>query len=123
MASDPFWLLYETLQKKIGGDARTRCTKSAKDATLINNLLDINKIDAGYFQLDLENHNIVSMVEDITTSIIPYAENRNITLLFDTEIEEKYMAIDPNGIERIILNLLSNAIKFTDENTSRGRKN
>ncbi|SDJ97373.1 sensor histidine kinase [Natronincola ferrireducens] len=81
---------------------------------LINNLLDITKIDAGYFETGFENCNIVSIIEDITDSVIPYGENKGITFLFDTDIEEKIMAVDINGIERIMLNLLSNAIKFTD---------
>lgn len=103
--------VYIGIHKKI----RSLKQNSYQLLRLINNVLDITKIDAGFFRLNLENHNIVSIVEDITTSIIPYAENRNITLLFDTEIEEKLMAIDPNGIERIILNLLSNGIKFTND--------
>ena len=37
-----------------------------------------------------------------------------MSLVFDTDVEEKFMAFDPNKIERIILNLLSNAVKFTD---------
>ncbi len=81
---------------------------------LVNNLLDITKMDAGYFKLDLKAHNIVNVVEEITLSIVDYTEKKNITLLFDTEVEEKIVYIDPNAIERIMLNLLSNAIKFTD---------
>ena len=81
---------------------------------LVNNLLDITKMDAGYFKLDLKAHNIINVVEEITLSIVDYTEKKNITLLFDTEVEEKIVYIDPNAIERIMLNLLSNAIKFTD---------
>lgn len=80
---------------------------------LINNLIDITKIDSGYFSIDLKNHNIISVVEDITLSVAEYVKNKNIELLFDTDIEEKIMACDPDQIERIILNLLSNAVKFT----------
>lgn len=85
---------------------------------LVNNLLDTTKIDAGYFQLDLGNYNIISIVEDITTSVVDYAEENHVSLIFDTEIEEKIMAIDPDALERIVLNLLSNAIKFTEEGDS-----
>jgi len=81
---------------------------------LVNNLLDITKMDAGYFKLELQSYNIVNVVEEITLSIAQYVEKQNITLIFDTEVEEKIIAIDPNAIERIMLNLLSNAIKFTD---------
>ena len=43
-----------------------------------------------------------------------YVENRNISLIFDTEEEEIFTAIDYDKIERVVLNLLSNAIKFTN---------
>lgn len=82
---------------------------------LVNNLIDISKFDSGYFKVDLHNHNIVSVVEEITLSVVDYAESRGIELIFDTDVEEKVMAIDLDKIERIILNLLSNAIKFTNE--------
>ena len=82
---------------------------------LINNLIDITKIDSGYYKLNLENTNIVKVVEDITLSVANYVENKGIELIFDTNIEEKIIAVDPDKIERIILNLLSNAIKFTSK--------
>ncbi|MEJ8554619.1 sensor histidine kinase [Tepidibacter sp. Z1-5] len=85
---------------------------------LVNNLIDITKLDCGYFNIELENHNIVSLIENITLSVSEYIKNKQISLIFDTNVEEKIMAVDPNAIERIILNLLSNAIKFTDSGDS-----
>jgi signal transduction histidine kinase len=81
---------------------------------LINNILDVTKLDSGFITLQLQNIDIISYVENITMSVIPYAENKGIELIFDTYVEEKVVAVDPNKIERIILNLLSNALKFTD---------
>ncbi|MBN3347425.1 PAS domain-containing sensor histidine kinase [Clostridium botulinum] len=75
---------------------------------LINNLLDTTKLDSGYLKL-----NLVNLVEEITLSVVYYAESKNINIIFDTDVEEKIMAVDPDKIERIVLNLLSNAIKFT----------
>jgi Osmosensitive K+ channel histidine kinase len=80
---------------------------------LIANLIDITKIDAGYLQVNLQNCDIVKTVEDITLSVVKYVEDKDIKLTFDTQIEEKTMACDPDKIERIMLNLLSNAVKFT----------
>lgn len=80
---------------------------------LINNIIDSNKIEAGYFQLDLKNHNIVSIVEDITLSVAEYVESKEVSLQFDTEVEEKIMACDADKMERVMLNLLSNAVKYT----------
>lgn len=81
---------------------------------LINNLIDVTKMDSGYFKLNLKNYNIVNVIEDIVLSTAEYMDSKGISLLFDTDVEEKIMSVDVNMIERIILNLLSNAIKFTD---------
>lgn len=81
---------------------------------LINNLIDITKMDAGYFQVRLKNRNIVDIVEVITLSVAEYIENNGVNLIFDTDVEEKFIACDPDKIERIMLNLLSNALKFTE---------
>jgi len=96
--------------KKHIGIMKQNCYRLVR---LINNLIDVTKIDSGYFEINLENANIVSIVEDITLSVAEYIENKHISLIFDTDIEEKIMACDPDKIERIILNLISNAVKFT----------
>lgn len=83
---------------------------------LVNNLIDITKVNAGYMQLNLCVCNIVSLIEDIVQSVADYINSKNIEIIFDTDIEEKYIKCDKDKIERIILNLLSNAIKFTPEN-------
>ncbi len=81
---------------------------------LINNLIDITRIDSKYLDLDIKNYNIVSVVEDITLSVAEYLSSKEIDLIFDTNIEEKIIACDADKIERIMLNLLSNATKFTE---------
>ena len=67
-------------------------------------------------KLDLENINIVNLIEDIISSINPYAQSKNLNIIFDTNDEDIIMALDYAKIERIILNLLSNAIKFSNDN-------
>lgn len=85
---------------------------------LVSNLIDITKMDAGYFEISPSNYNIVSVVENITLSVAEYVENKSINLIFDTDVEEKVMSCDPDKIERIMLNLISNSIKFTNPNGS-----
>ncbi|WP_346936212.1 sensor histidine kinase [Clostridium sp.] len=80
---------------------------------LINNLIDMTKIDSGFYHVEFEVKNIVEVVEDITMSVIEYASARGISIVFDTNEEEVYMPLDSEKLDRIILNLLSNAIKFT----------
>lgn len=81
---------------------------------LINNFIDMNKIESGFFKLDLENKNIIEIIENITLSVVSYVESKGISIIFDTELEEKVIACDEDKLERVILNLLSNAIKFTN---------
>lgn len=85
---------------------------------LVNNLIDLTKIESGFYKLNIKKVDIVSLVEDITMSIETYANNKGIKLIFDTEVEEKKIGCDPEAIERIMLNLLSNAIKFSNEGDS-----
>ncbi|MBU3803559.1 MAG: PAS domain S-box protein [Candidatus Cellulosilyticum pullistercoris] len=80
---------------------------------LVNNLIDITHIDSGYYQLNRQNLNIVSVIEEITLSVAQYINDKGIELIFDTITEEEIIACDPDKIEKIMLNLLSNAIKYT----------
>lgn len=80
---------------------------------LIGNILDIVRIDSGYAVINPVNCNIVYLVEEITQSVLPYAQQKNIQLGFDTEHEEIITAVDVDKMERIMLNLLSNAIKYS----------
>ena len=80
---------------------------------LVNNLIDMTRIDTGFYNINLGNYDIVKVIEDITMSVTQYTEGKGIELIFDTNIEELLIACDPDKIERIMLNLLSNAIKYS----------
>lgn len=80
---------------------------------LIENLIDITKFENGYFNINESNDDIICFVENVVLSVAAYIENKNISIIFDTDVEEKIIAFDPEKMERIILNLLSNAVKFT----------
>lgn len=86
---------------------------------LVNNLTDISKMDIGYYNISLSNNNIVNIVEDICLSVVEYAKNKGVEIIFDTECEEIEMACDPDAIERVVLNLLSNAIKYSFNENSK----
>ncbi len=86
---------------------------SYRQIRLINNILDMARIDSGHVKVNLTNCNVVLLIDDIVQSVAPYAEQKGLSLLFDTECEEIITAIDMCKMERIMLNLLSNAIKFT----------
>ncbi|WP_195264194.1 tetratricopeptide repeat-containing sensor histidine kinase [Clostridium sp. 1001275B_160808_H3] len=92
---------------------RQNCLRMLK---LINNLIDITKIDSGSAKLNLVTLDIVSFIEDLTLSIIPYTRYKKLNVTFDTNVEKLYMNLDTYALEKILLNLLSNAIKFTNPN-------
>lgn len=83
---------------------------------LVNNIIDSNKITSGYFDYNPQNYDIVNFVEGICQSIVDFAKQKNIEIIFDTEIEESLVSFDLDKMERIILNILSNSIKFSKEN-------
>ena len=83
---------------------------------IVNDIIDISKLDTGVFKLNKKKYNIVSLVENIATSVVPYMKVKNIKFIFDTNEEERFIECDQEKVERIVLNLISNAIKFTKEN-------
>ena len=84
---------------------------------LINNIMDITKVNSDSDQLNLVNCNIVSVLEEIVMSTVLYASEKKRNIIFDTDNEEIILACDEDKIERIMLNLISNAIKFSDCDT------
>jgi signal transduction histidine kinase/CheY-like chemotaxis protein len=80
---------------------------------LVNNFIDISKIESNHFKLKLVKCNIVEVVKAIAASTVEYAGIKGIDLVFDAQQEEMFICCDLDSIERILLNLLSNAIKFT----------
>ena len=87
---------------------------------LADNMIDITKIDGGYYELQIDNYNIVETIENIILSVADYMKNNMRNIVFDTTEEEIITACDPDQIERIILNLLSNSLKFTSVNGNIG---
>lgn len=80
---------------------------------LINNIIDLSKIETGYIRMNIRNENIVNLVKGIVDSVIEYVRSKKINISFATDVEELYIACDSEKIERVILNLISNSIKFT----------
>lgn len=106
---EDFRQVYGTYRQSL----KTNCQRMLR---LINNMVDITKIDVGYTKANMKNCDIVKLIEEITMSVIVYARQKGINIIFDTDEEENIIKCDPEMIERAILNLLSNAIKFTNPN-------
>lgn len=96
---------------KYTGMMRQNCYRILR---MVNNLIDITKIDSGHFEIQKVNCNIIRLVENLALSVAQFIRDKGLTLIFDTNVEEKIISCDPEKIERLVLNLLSNAVKFTD---------
>ena len=98
---------------------RTIQTSSRHLLSLINDLLDLAKIESGKVELNMETVNCRSIIEDVTTTLRPLAEAKNLN--FEVAIPEDEVTIrtDRRSLTQILINLTNNAIKFTDKGTIR----
>ena len=101
-------------KNEIDSKLKTIKRNSYRLLRVINNLIDASKITTSFYDIHLANCNIVNIVEDISLSVLDYAKEKDLTIIFDTSIEERIIACDIDIIERIMLNILSNSVKFTN---------
>jgi signal transduction histidine kinase/ligand-binding sensor domain-containing protein/DNA-binding response OmpR family regulator len=85
---------------------------------LVNQLLDLSKLEAGKMPLETREQNIIPLLKGLVLSFSSLAEKKKITLKFNTIEENLNVYIDKDKIEKIINNLLSNAFKFTPKGGS-----
>lgn len=123
----PINIIYSTIQllnkeKNNGSEAianyyikyeKTISQNCLRILRLLNNIIDLSRYDAGFFKPYFKNYDIVSVVEDTAMSTLPFCKNKDINLMFDTDIEELFVKLDVTQMERVILNLVANAVKFT----------
>lgn len=82
--------------------------------SLINNLLDLSKIDAGKMEFFMQKYDIVPMIKDIINECEALLHNKNLVIELDYDKSLNYQAFfDQERIIQVLRNLLSNAIKFT----------
>jgi signal transduction histidine kinase len=80
---------------------------------LINDILDISKIESGRVQLRRSTFEIAGALEETLASLLPQAQAKSITL--ETKLPELSVFADRLRMKQILFNLLSNALKFTPE--------
>jgi PAS domain S-box-containing protein len=85
--------------------------------TLINDILDLSKIEAGRMELYLENFNLGNLVEEVVATLYPLVEKNRNQLQVDCPIDLGFMYADLTKVRQILFNLLSNALKFTEGGT------
>ena len=82
---------------------------------LVNQLLDISKLESGNMKLQTIPRNVVPLLKGLVLSFTSYSERKRITLNFNSSEDEIIAYVDKDKIEKIITNILSNAFKFTPE--------
>jgi signal transduction histidine kinase/DNA-binding response OmpR family regulator len=81
---------------------------------LINDILDLSKIEAGRMELHLESFPISSLIEDVVSTIRPLAERNANRIHVECPADLGAMCADPTRVRQALLNLTSNAAKFTE---------
>ncbi|MFT5182077.1 MAG: adenylate cyclase [Alphaproteobacteria bacterium] len=84
---------------------------------LINEILDLSKIEAGKIEMLSEDFKVSTMLDEVSTMVQPLAQKNDNTLTVDCADDVGQMHADPTRVRQIIFNMLSNACKFTDKGT------
>ncbi len=103
-------------------ETQKRCLKIAKDeverlARLINDVLDISKLESGKFELSLKKINVYDLMVRSGDTLKTQLKNKNIAFTIDSP-KKLYAVADEDKIYQVFINLLSNAVKFTEEKGS-----
>jgi len=96
----------------------TQVAKSSADSllNLINDILDVSKIEAGKLNIEMIDFDIHHLFSDFATSMSHRIQNPNLKLIVDIDdLQETIVQGDPGRIRQILTNLVGNAIKFTQQ--------
>jgi PAS domain S-box-containing protein len=88
-------------------------------STLVDQMLDLSRIEAGRLQLVLEQVDLSQVIEQVRQDIAPQAAAKNLYLVIDVSPSPPLVQGDPVRLHQILLNLVSNAVKFTERGSVR----
>ena len=95
------------------GEGIQRTHRAAKHLLeLVNDVLDLSKIEAGKIDLKMQPATFPDLIEDLFVTVRPLADERGSSLAMEHTGESQTITTDPRRVRQILLNLLSNAIKF-----------
>lgn len=88
--------------------------RNSKDLfTLINDLLDLSQVEAGGLKLSITTCHLQEIVQHCHDHILPFAEEKNITLLLPEKYEVIYLEADSSRLQQMLDSMVSNAVKYT----------
>jgi signal transduction histidine kinase/ligand-binding sensor domain-containing protein/DNA-binding response OmpR family regulator len=108
-------IIERTKEEKTRDDLKVVHKSAKRLLGLVNQLLDISKLESGNMKLQSVQHNIIPLLKALALSFTSYAERKRITLKFNSPEDEITVYLDKDKVEKIITNILSNAFKFTPE--------
>ena len=118
----PMTLIISPLEKLIAeGNPEKQATylmifrNAQRILRLINQLMDIRKLDKGQMHLKYRETDIVGFIDDVIQTFEYQAQKKNIRLKFDHRDKELKAWVDLNNFDKVVLNVLSNAFKYTPE--------
>jgi PAS domain S-box-containing protein len=82
---------------------------------LINDILDLSKIEAGKMELQCENFSLKALFDEIKILVSPMASKKNVSIRIKNQIDSDTIFADKTKLMQIMLNLLGNAIKFSQD--------
>lgn len=82
---------------------------------LVNELLDFRKVETGNMKLCITQNDIVNLARNVYRSFLELANEKHITLQFDSDSEKIELYFDKDQLEKVLYNLFSNAFKFTPD--------
>ena len=80
---------------------------------LINQMMDLRKIDKGQMQMHMSEQNLVGFINDIYTLFSHQAKSRQINFLFEHDCDSLPVWIDRSNFDKVVVNVISNAFKYT----------
>jgi signal transduction histidine kinase/DNA-binding response OmpR family regulator len=108
-------VLERTEDERSRRDLKTACRNASRLQSLVNQLLDLSKLEAGRMDLRARKENVIPLLRGLVLSFASMAERKRIRLTFLSREDNLQVYIDRDKLEKIVSNLLSNAIKFTPE--------
>ena len=110
----------ELLEKRISGGQNKRYLNSIKTAgnnllTLINDILDLSKIEAGKLEIGYDYFDLVKLLEEMEQIFSQKIDQQGLNFMIEVEQELPWIKLDKTRLRQILLNLIGNAIKFTEK--------
>ncbi|KKG16894.1 hypothetical protein EO98_02990 [Methanosarcina sp. 2.H.T.1A.6] len=85
---------------------------------LINDILDLSKVEAGMTELNLENLSLQEVVEEIKTMLIPRSAQKNIRIMCQISPKTPTLRADKTRLKQILYNLVGNSLKFAPKEST-----